>query len=72
MIKRNNKNICSSNILEMSTNDIFIMNEKVHVLSTKIKLHVLTSLYWYHMKGKMNLECNKTMQPFQTFEDLDH
>lgn len=48
------------------------MNEKVHVLSTKIKLHVLTSLYWYHMKGKMNLECNKTMQPFQTFEDLDH
>lgn len=24
------------------------------------------------MKGKMNLECNKTMQPFQTFEDLDH
>lgn len=24
------------------------------------------------MKGKMNLECNKTMQPFQTFEDSDH
>lgn len=23
------------------------------------------------MKGKMNLECNKTIQPFQTFEDLD-
>lgn len=23
------------------------------------------------MKGKMNLKCNKTMQPFQTFEDLD-
>lgn len=51
------------------------MNLKVHVLFTKInviKLHALTSSYWYHMMGKMNLECNKTMQPFQTFEDLDH
>lgn len=48
------------------------MKIKVQVLYTKVKLHVLTSSYWYHMKGKMNLKCNKTMQPFQTFEDLDH